>query len=194
MNDVMHDLLNKLRVIGKIKEGQKLNTSGNELYIYTDGWVNWVLRKWTRDNKDEGVRALRDLYKVLGQSIETLLNETKSTNEAKKALAIYITINVALELKNSIRGLESLSKTYVGYPTTIAALDGLVRDYCLIIYKSLLEVIPSNKTPKELKESIMYCGSRVFQGSNEILPDTEVTYQDQDQDQGQDQDQDQDSV
>lgn len=171
MNDTMHELLNKLRVIGKLREGQKLSTNGNELYIYVDGWLSWVIRRWNQDSKDEGIRTLRDIYRSLSQSAEALINETKNHNDAKKSLAIYTIINVAVELKNSIRGLDNLSKTYIKYPTTVASLEGILRDYIIIIYKSLLSAIPNDKLPKELKESISYGGFIVYKGTEDHVID-----------------------
>ena len=164
MNDVMHDLLNKLRIISKIREGQKLDTS-NGLHIYTETWTNWLVRKWYRDNKDEGVRYLRDLYKSFGQSVETVINEAKTAkNETRKSQAIYVLINAATELRASINGLDSLSKTYTGFPTTVAALEGILRDYVIVTYSLLIEAIPENRIPKEFKESIMYAGQIIVKG------------------------------
>lgn len=159
MNDVMHDLLNKLRVISKIKEGQKLDTA-NGLNVYTEGWVNWLLRKWNRDNKDEGIRNLRDLYKALQQSVETVINESK------KSMATYVLINAASELKASVKGLDNMCKTYANFPTTVAALDGILKDYVIVTYSSLMEAIPEDKLTKDLQESITYGGVVVYNGKD----------------------------
>lgn len=159
INDVMHDLLNKLRVISKIKEGQKLDTA-NGLNVYTEGWVNWLLRKWNRDNKDEGIRNLRDLYKALQQSVETVINESK------KSMATYVLINAASELKASVKGLDNMCKTYANFPTTVAALDGILKDYVIVTYSSLMEAIPEDKLTKDLRESITYGGVVVYNGKD----------------------------
>jgi hypothetical protein len=166
MNDVMHEHLNKLRIISKIHEGQKLDTS-NGLYIYTDGWVSWAIRKWYRDNKDEGVRYLRDLYKSFGQSVETVITEARtSSNETRRSQAIYVLINAATELRASISGLNALSKTYTGYPTTVAALEGILRDYVIVTYSLLVEAIPENRRPTAFNESIMYAGQIIIKGKD----------------------------
>ena len=169
MNDVMHDLLNRLRIIGKIKEGQKLDTSNGSLYIYTETWANWFARKWYRESKDEGVRYLRDLYKSFGQSVETVINEVITCkNETRKSQAIYVLINAATELRASIKGLDSLSRTYVGFPTTVAALEGILRDYVIVTYSLLIEAIPELRQPKEFKESIMYAGQIILKGQEPV--------------------------
>jgi hypothetical protein len=166
MNDVMHDLLNKLRVISKIKEGQKLDTA-NGLNVYTEGWVNWLLRKWNRDNKDEGIRYLRELYKALQQSVETVINERSiQLANQKKSMATYVLINAASELKASVKGLDNMCKTYANFPTTVAALDGILKDYVIVTYSSLMEAIPEDKLTKDLRESITYGGVVVYNGKD----------------------------
>jgi len=176
MNDVMHDLLNKLRIISKVRENQKLDTS-NGLNVYTDGWVNWMLRKWHRDNKDEGIRFLRDQYKALQQSIETVINELRhSPSETKKAMATYVLINAASELKASVRGLDNLCKTYTNYPTTVAALDGILKDYVIVTYSALIEAIPPDKLTKDLRESITYNGAIVYKGEEDIATPNDAEY------------------
>lgn len=166
MNDIMHDLLNKLRIISKIKEGQKLDTA-NGLNVYTEGWMNWLLRKWNRDNKDEGIRYLRDLYKALQQSVETVINESKhSSSEAKKSVATYVLINAATELKASVKGLDNMCKTYANFPTTVASLDGILKDYVIVTYSSLMGAIPSDKLTEDLRESITYGGVVVYNGKD----------------------------
>lgn len=166
MNDIMHDLLNKLRIISKIKEGQKLDTA-NGLNVYTEGWMNWLLRKWNRDNKDEGIRYLRDLYKALQQSVETVINESKhSSSEAKKSVATYVLINAATELKASVKGLDNMCKTYANFPTTVASLDGILKDYVIVTYSSLMGAIPSDKLTEDLRESITYGGVVLYYGKD----------------------------
>ncbi len=168
MNDTMHELLIKVRIIGKIRENQKLDTS-NGLHVYNDGWLNWIMRKWNRDNKDEGVRFLRDLYRSLEQSVDILINETKLLkNDAKKSKIIYVMINIATDLKNSIKGLDNLSKTYAAYPSTTSAIEGILRDYVIVIYNALLENIPNDKLPENLKDSIIYAGAPLYDGINGI--------------------------
>lgn len=168
INDVTHDLFNKLRIISKIKEGQKLDVSNGGLNVYTDGWINWFFRKWNRDNKDEGIRQLRDLYRSIQQSIETVVDESKySISESKRIMAMRALINAASELKSSIRGLDNMRKTYAGYPATIASLDGILKDYVMVTYSLLLEAIPKNKLTPELRETITYCNNVIYRGEDD---------------------------
>jgi hypothetical protein len=183
IKDNVHSQLNKLRIISKIKEGQKLDTA-NGLHIYTDGWINWLSRKWYRDNKDEGIRFLLDLYKSFGQSVETIINESKLTyknanlsiitREYLYSRQVYGMITAAVELKSSIKGIDCLTKTYAGFPATTASLEGIVRDYIVVIYSLLLDAIPDDKKPKDLLEDIIYDGQTVFRGNEQLNIDLSI--------------------
>jgi hypothetical protein len=171
MNDITHELLNKLRIIGKLKEGQSLDTS-NGLSVYNPyglmGWWNWALRKKVGDNKNECVRAVRDLYKALQQTIKTIIGEMRTTtNQEKKTECIYVIINITVEIKNSIKGLDNLTKTYREYPTTISELEGVLKDYVIVTYSTLLDAIPAEKKPHILEESILYAGQTIYKGNEE---------------------------
>lgn len=171
----MHDLLNKLRIIGKIREGQKLDVA-NGLHVYSDSWFNWIMRKWNRDNKDEGVRCILDLYKALGQSVDVLINDTKTVkNDIRRINNIYVMINIASNIKNSIKGLDNLAKTYNNYPSTTSAIEGIVKDYVIVIYNSLIDNIPLEKTPKELLDNILFMGYTIYE---DIAENNQISYDD----------------
>jgi hypothetical protein len=163
----MHGLLNRLRIISKLREGQKIDTTNNGINIYTDGWYNWAIRKFYRDNKDEGTRFLLDTYRSFGQSIQTVIDEYKNLG---KPNTIHVLINAATELRNSINGLDNLSKTYANYPKTIAEIEGIIRDYIIVTYNTLLDAIPEERIPNMLHNDIMY-GGIVMYKSNKKLAD-----------------------
>ena len=60
MNINLHEQLNKLRIISKLREGQSLYTKEN-ITVYEFSYLNWAWRKWYNDNKEEVVRYLQDL-------------------------------------------------------------------------------------------------------------------------------------
>jgi hypothetical protein len=161
----MHEHLNKLRIISKLKESQKLDTTKG-INIYTYSLYNWILRRWARENKEETIRTLRDLYKSFGQSVETVINDYTTH---KKLQLVYVLINSAIELRASILGLDNLSKTYSAFPATTSALEGIVRDYIIVIYDLLLNTIPKENWPSEFNETIMYQNIIIYKGVNNIV-------------------------
>ena len=62
MNNIIHDHLNKLRLISKLRQGQSLDTNG-QLSVYEFSYMNWLWRKWHNSNKEEVVRYLQEFYK-----------------------------------------------------------------------------------------------------------------------------------
>jgi hypothetical protein len=155
MNAIFHDLLCKLRIISKLKVNQKLDTS-NGLNIYSDNWISWVYRKINRDNKDEGVRFLDELYKSFAQCIKSLIKESRQTHTMDDMAPVDVLIIAAQELRRSIIGLDNLIKTYKDYPVTIAKIEGLVKDYIIVTYNNILKAVPNH--PAELNEVITFQG------------------------------------
>jgi hypothetical protein len=157
MNNIIHDYLNKLRLISKLKEGQSLYVK-DTVNIYEFNYINWLWRKFYNDNKNEVVRYLQELYKSIDQSIEILINEINTHNKEtfKKKSDITIAIILAEKIKSSINGIENLSKTYIHFPQTVAMLEGIIQDYAISSYKQLMEIIPEELKTKNLSGNVIY--------------------------------------
>ncbi len=157
MNNTMHTLLNKLRIIGKIRAGQRLDTT-NELTVYEEGWASWIYRKWYRDNKDETIRVLQELYKSIEQHTEQLISSVtnSSPSYAKK---IRVVINLAKQLYLSIEGLDNLAKTYSNYPKVVASIEGIIQDYAVASFALLIAAIPEDSLLPILRRDINFNGS-----------------------------------
>lgn len=163
MNDIMHEYLNKLRIIGKIRKDEKLDTTNGQLNVYRPGWFNWIYRKYYGDNKEEGTRYLQDFFKSLDQTVEQLVSEINlytpkqgQVTTARYNKLINIAINLAEKIKQSIHGIENLSHTYAAYPRTTSTLEGIIQDFALPTYKQLIDIIPSARLTKVLKERFKY--------------------------------------
>ncbi len=144
----MHSLLNKLRIIATLQEGQKLDISNGMISIYNDNFINWLYRKWNRDSKVETIKFITDLFKSLEQSVIIYIDEL--SNDNKKNNSILILIITAVEIQKSILGLNNLIKTYSNYQATIAHINGIKKDYIENLYKKIIENIPLEKMPKDL--------------------------------------------
>jgi hypothetical protein len=174
MNNIMHEHLNKLRIISKVRSGQRLDTT-TDLTVYEESLYNWALRKWYHDNKDEGVRYLQELYRSIQQSVGHLISEINITSHVRnKHNKIQVAINLAEKLKDSVFGVENLSKTYSPYPKTTATLEGIIQDYAIGTYTQLLDAIPKNRHTPSLKESITYHGVILHLGISATIQDNPV--------------------
>jgi hypothetical protein len=164
MNNMLHEQLNRLRLISKLQEGQSLDT-GNGLTVYEFSYTNWLWRKWNRDNKDEVTRFLQEFYRSIDQSVEQLVGDIRLTkDEHKKNKLLHVASNLAEKLKSSISGVEKLSRTYATYPKTTSTLEGIVQDFAIVTYKQLLEVMPRDKLTKSLKDNVTYNGMILYIG------------------------------
>lgn len=163
MNNIMQDHLTNLRVIGKIQEGQSLDTT-KKLSVYEPTWWNWVFRKWGSDGKVEVVRFLREFYRTLDQSTEQLINDyNKAHDESKKGKYLENAINLAYQIRNSLAGVNNLTKTYKKFPDVVADLESITQDVAIITYKQLLAIIPKEKA-KSLQNTININGMVVYEG------------------------------
>ncbi len=166
MNNTMHSLLNKLRIISKIRPGQRLDTT-NELTVYEEGWTSWIYRKWYRDNKDETIRVLQDLYKSIEQHTEQLISSV-STSSPLYLKKIRVIINLAKQLYLSIEGLDNLAKTYSNYPKVVASIEGIIQDYAIASFAILIASIPEDNLLPVLKRDITFNGSVCYDNPNKV--------------------------
>lgn len=167
MNNTLHQHLNHLRLIGRIREGQRLDTT-KDITVYDDTILSWVMRKWNHDGKDEGVRFLRELYSSINQSTDQLIIEMlNAKSPVKKQRKLSVVVNLAKNIKSSIVGVENLSKTYSDFPKTNAQLEGIIQDYAITTYQHLVENIPADKLPVELTEDIRYNTKLLYKGNSE---------------------------
>ena len=165
MDDILHEFLNKLRIISKIKPGQRLSTI-DDLNIYVEGYFQWLKRKYYYDGKDTTARVLLDLYRSIYQYTEQLINEiTNTKSENIKQQKITTAINLAEKISTSIKGLENLTKTYNNYPKTRSAIEGIVCDYAIVIFKLLMKNIPVHN--RKLSCDIKYMGDVIYIGDGE---------------------------
>jgi len=162
----MHDHLNKLRILSKIRPGQRLNTK-HELTVYEESFYNWLIRKYYHDNKDESVRFLQDLYCSIEQSTEQLISDIiNSKNKNIKFKKLQVAISLSEKIICSISGIENLAKTYSAYPKTTAMLEGIVQDFAVATYTQLLNIIPKSLYSKLLRTSITYNGQVVYDAND----------------------------
>jgi hypothetical protein len=164
MNINLHEQLNKLRIIGKLREGQSLYTKEN-ITVYEFSYLNWAWRKWYNDNKEEVVRYLQEFYRSVDQSVEMLILDIQRTQDTtKQNKLIHVAINLAEKIKLSILGVENLSKTYAGFPKITAMLEGIIQDFAAVTYKQLLEIIPNNMLTRDISSNLTYHNNILYKG------------------------------
>jgi hypothetical protein len=179
MENMMHTYLIKLRVISKIPEHGRLDTTHNDLNIYYGGLVCWVFRKMYGDNKENSTKYLMDLYKEINSFTDQLMyNVSMETNEILKKKKIYMLISLAEKLKTSLNGIRNLIGTYKNYLKIISLLENLEQDIIIPQYRLLLKFIPEQYHTDILKSPISYehiHGTGMLSTRNRILSESAIS-------------------
>jgi hypothetical protein len=157
MENMMHNYLVKLRVISKIPERGRLDTSHNDLNIYYGGLLGWLFRKAYGDNKEASTKYLIELYKEINAFSDQLMyNITMEHNEILKRKKITMIVSLAEKMKSSLVGIRNLIGTYKDYLKIVSLLENLEQDIIIPQYKLLLKFLPESYHTELLRSPITY--------------------------------------
>lgn len=157
MDAILHSYLTKLRIISKIPANGKLDITNNDLNIYYDSVVNWMLRKFHGDNKYNATKYLTEIYREINLFSDQLMYNIESeinTNEKLKKMNMLISL--AEKLKESMSGIKNLMGTYKEYVKVISSLECLEQDIILPQYNTIKKFIPENYHTTILKTPLLY--------------------------------------
>ncbi len=102
--DSYQESISKLKFIGKIKKGEKINT--RQLYVQQEGIVTSISRTfWNQDNRTNTINFIQD---TINRGFEILEKYDKSQIESEKNLAL----NLITDLRKVNIGLLNLKFTY----------------------------------------------------------------------------------
>ena len=113
-NSIMtfNDLLTNLKIIERVKEGDKLYKDGRKLNI-DNRWL-MSFRRWaTGDSGDVTVNFIEQIYENCKQTCEELSMKTSDESDSQHKLDQLTT-----EIRNCKHGLEQLKKTYATHNNT----------------------------------------------------------------------------
>ena len=157
MDSIAHEYLTKLRIISKIPENGQLDTTNNDLNIYSPTLLSWLWRKFQGDGKTNSVKYLLDLYKKINlftdQLIIDIINEKSETKKRKNMILL---VSITEKLKESLKGINHLSGTYKDFPKIVSMIECIEQDIIIPQYNYILNKIPENYHTKILKRKCMY--------------------------------------
>jgi hypothetical protein len=157
MENIIHNYLVKLRVISKIPEHGRLDTTHNDLNIYYGGIFGWLFRKAYGDNKETSTKYLIDLYKEMNAFSDQLMyNISIESNEILKRKKLSILVSLAEKMKSSLIGIRNLIGTYKNYLKIVSLLENLEQDIVIPQYRLLLKFIPKPYHTESLRTPITY--------------------------------------
>ena len=157
METVVHVYLTKLRIISKVPLNGRLDITNNELDIYKDSFIGWVLRKWGSDCKDNATKYLYDLYREINSfSSQIMDNINFETSETRKVFLIMMLVSLTEKIKESLVGIRNLIGTYKDWLKTSSNLECLEQDIIIPQFRILKNFIPEKFHTDILKSSISY--------------------------------------
>ena len=115
-----HDSMCFLKIIGSIKNGQKLRHSSNNpnqpISIDPNQWSSSISRWWNGDSRTQSVQVLRNRFNQVFKNIDEAYEEhNKSSGSSKNAFHRSpkdILLDYARELTGAEKGLHHLCHTY----------------------------------------------------------------------------------
>lgn len=143
METMNHSYLSKLRIISKIPEHGKLDTTHNDINIYYASTFNWVCRKIQGDSKHNAVKYLTILYREINTFSDQLMcNIANEQDVVKKHKKLTMLASLTEKIKESLNGIRNLTGTYKDYLKVVSLLECLEQDIIIPQYKILKDFLP----------------------------------------------------
>jgi len=117
--DTAQDITSKLKFIGKLKKGEKINT--RHMYVQPTGFGTSLSR--TFFNQDNRGNALSFCQETVSRSFELVITYERSSKTTDKALFI----NLISDLNAAMIGLTNLKCTYINDTKFCCDMDTLIQ-------------------------------------------------------------------
>lgn len=117
--DNSQEIMSRLKFIGKIKKGDKINTI--HVYVQPSGLQSILSRSFL--NKDNRENALNFVKETVGRGFELLTTYKRSSKESDKILANHLIDDLTM----SKTGLENLKSTYFDDTKFCCDMDTLLQ-------------------------------------------------------------------
>lgn len=114
------DTITKLKFIGKIQSGEKINTKHYIAIVNNDWWTSVLRTFYNFESRGNTINFINDTIKTAISLIEQVQNQT----EIDQA----ILANIYKDLALSIEGIENLKKTYINDKIVVASLETLIEN------------------------------------------------------------------
>lgn len=185
MDSILHQYLTKLRIISKIPEHGKLDTTQNDLNIYYGTIMNWVWRKFNGDSKECTTKYLVSLFREINSFSDQLMyNITTEQNPICKNKKLTMLVSLTEKVKESLTGIRNLIGTYHDYLKVVSVLECLEQDIIIPQYQSLKKFIPNDYQTDILKTAIshshIHMSTGMMSSRNRTLSESNVPEMDMD--------------
>lgn len=114
------DTITKLKFIGKIQSGEKINTKHYMAIVNNDWWTSILRTFYNFESRGNTINFINDTIKTA----ISLIEQVQSQSEIDQA----ILSNIYKDLALSIEGIENLKKTYMNDKIVVASLETLIEN------------------------------------------------------------------
>jgi hypothetical protein len=129
---LLYNILLNLKVLGKIKTGNKLSIVDNNISI-DNTYIQSINRWYNNNSRNETVKFLENLDEKITKKIEELLEIDNSSLFLDTRETLLLDLNH--HLKTSIDGLRNLISTYQADELIISNLELILNNFNLKIKK-----------------------------------------------------------
>ena len=110
----LEDIIIDLKILSLLNQNNKLVTGGSYLNVEQPNLIPEFFKRWMRgDSRDEAVKRINT-------TISAAIDKIKDTSDNN------IVLMLSQHLKNAIKGLENLKRTYSKCRQTVARLDSII--------------------------------------------------------------------
>jgi hypothetical protein len=114
------DTITKLKFIGKIQAGEKINTKHYMAIVNNDWWTSVLRTFYNFESRGNTINFINDTIK----NAIALIEQIKSQNDADQT----VLCNIYKDLAQAIEGIENLKKTYSTDKIVVASLETLIEN------------------------------------------------------------------
>lgn len=140
MDQNNQDLIIKLRILARIPKNGKLNLSSNDIQIYQNTWTEWIKRWKSGDGREKTIECLNRFYNQVLQTTNDIISCLNSNCDDCKDKAENLFL-FAIDLANSIDGINNLCDTYVDDHKIYATIQFICRQYIAIQYLKIVDAL-----------------------------------------------------
>jgi hypothetical protein len=118
------NLLTSLKIVSRIRQHEKISTTGTIVRIDGQQSATQALRRWwTGENREKNLEDVRQLIDTAFHDLD-LLRRTDEEADASSTNRVYV-LRLETELRGAMHGLENLQSTYEDDSVAHARIDVL---------------------------------------------------------------------
>jgi len=134
-NKKLNDFILDLKIISKIKPGNKLYVVENNIFIDDYYYLAGIVRFFTNQTRNDTIKYIEKLNKDLEREINNILEKKTTSNNLLDDNPSNVLVNLSHDLTQGINGLKNLSLSYASDNFTLSKIEMIIYNFELKIRK-----------------------------------------------------------